>query len=904
MLNRLFAVVLFGLLPALASAQNLPPGMTQVTSVEGITEYRLSNGLQVLLIPDDSKPTVTVNMTYKVGSKHENYGETGMAHLLEHLLFKGTPTSKDVWAEFTKRGLRANGSTWYERTNYFASFSYNEDNLKWYLSWQADAMVNSFIARKDLDTEMTVVRNEMERNENNPGGVLFEKVSATAYQWHNFGKNTIGARADVENVDIGRLQTFYRMYYQPDNAVLVVSGKFDPKQVLGWTAQFFGKIPKPSRKLPALYTIDPVQDGDRTVTLRRTDGTPILYAFYHVPAGPSPDYAAVAALNLIMTDTPSGRLHKRLVENKLASAVFAFSLPLSEPTFTNIGAQLGPNQDVAKAQAELLATIESVGKEPITEEELKRAQTKWLKNWDLSFTDPEQIGVALTSSIGGGDWRLYFLQRDRVRALKLADVQRVATQYFLQDNRTLGIYLPTEKPVRAVAPTQVDVAAMVKDYKGDAAAATVAAFDASPANIDSKTQTFDLANGMRVAVLPKGSRGSAVNVSMRLDFGDEKTAMNQSMVGQAVGALLNKGTTKLSRQQIADRFDQLKARVGFGGSATSLSASIQTTRENLPAVIALASELMRESVFPPDALDEYKRQVLTGVEQQRKEPDAIVENALERHGNPYPRGDVRYASTFDETVQDVNALSVEQLRAFHKKFVGASNAQLGAAGDMDAAAVKAALDSGLANLKSPAPYTRVPEPLVPVKAERFVFKTPDKQNAFMMVHQDLPLSDNDADYVPLLMANYLLGTGGNSRLWVRIREKGGLSYDVRSTISWNSYEANSAWTTTAIFAPQNRAKVEEAFKDEVARALKDGFTQKELDEGRNGLLNFRRLSRAQDGNLAGSLANNLKLNRTFALSQKIDDGIKALTLEQVNAALRKHLKPEQFVIGFGGDFKE
>ncbi len=904
MLNRLFAVVLSGLLPVLVSAQSLPTGMSKVTSVEGITEYRLANGLQVLLIPDDSKPTVTVNVTYKVGSKHENYGETGMAHLLEHLLFKGTPTNKDVWAEFTKRGLRANGSTWYERTNYFASFSYNEDNLKWYLSWQADAMINSFIARKDLDTEMTVVRNEMERNENNPGGVLFEKVSATAYQWHNFGKNTIGARADVENVDIARLQAFYRMYYQPDNAVLVVSGKFDEKQVLGWTAEFFGKIPKPTRKLPPLYTIDPVQDGDRTVTLRRTGGTPILYAFYHVPAGPSPDYAAVAALNLIMTDTPSGRLHKRLVEGKLASAVFAFSLPLSEPTFTNIGAQLGPNQDVAKAQAELLATIESVGKEPITEEELKRAQTKWLKNWDLSFTDPEQIGVALTSSIGGGDWRLYFLQRDRMRALKLADVQRVATQYFLQDNRTLGIYLPTEKPVRAVAPTQVDVAAMVKDYKGDAAAATVAAFDASPANIDSKTQTFDLANGMRVAVLPKGSRGSAVNVSVRLNFGDEKTAMNQSMIGEAVGALLNKGTARLSRQQIADRFDQLKARVGFGGSATSLGASIQTTRENLPAVIALVSELMRESIFPADALDEYKRQVLTGVEQQRKEPEAIVENALERHGNPYPRGDVRYASTFDETVQDVNALTVEQLRAFHKKFVGASNAQLGAAGDMDAAAVKTALEAGLANLKSPAPYTRVPEPLVPVKAERFVFKTPDKQNAFMMVQQDLPLSDNDADYVPLLMANYLLGTGGNSRLWVRIREKGGLSYDVRSTISWNSYEANSAWTATAIFAPQNRAKVEEAFKDEVARALKDGFTQKELDEGRNGLLNFRRLSRAQDGNLAGSLANNLKLNRTFALSQKIDDGIKALTLEQINSALRKYLKPDQFVIGFGGDFKE
>jgi zinc protease len=886
-----------------APATALPAGMTKGATVEGVEEYRLANGLQVLLVPDDSKPTVTVNVTYKVGSRHENYGETGMAHLLEHLIFKGTPTTKDVWAEFTKRGLRANGTTSFDRTNYFASFAYNEDNLRWYLSWQADAMVNSFIARKDLDTEMTVVRNEMEMGENNPQRILWQKAMATAFQWHNYGKSTIGARADVENVNIERLQAFYRLYYQPDNAVLVVSGKFNKPQLVGWIGEFFGKIPKPTRVLPSLYTLDPTQDGEREVTLRRVGGVPLIYALYHMPAGAHPDYAAVEMLNLILGDTPAGRLHKRLVEKQLAASAFSFSFSTHDPGFTVMGAQLAPGQDLSKASTELLNVVESVTKEPITQEELSRAQTKWLKNWELSFTNPESIGVGLSSAIALGDWRMYFLARDRVRNIKLADVQRMANERFLIANRTLATYIPTEKPLRAPEPATVDVAAMVKDYKGDAAVAQAEAFDATPANIDARTQKFKLANGLEAALLPKGARGQAVSATIALNLGDEKSVFGLAEVGEATAAMLTKGTAKLTRQQIQDRFDQLKAQVAIGGGATGVGASIRTTRENLPAVIALVGEIMREANFPADALDEYKRQALAGLEQQRKDPEAIVENALARHDNPYKKGDPRYARTFEEQEAEIKALTPEKLKAFHAKHFGASFAQFGAAGDMDAAAVRKALETAFGNWKSPTPYTRVPQPLTPEKPTLLTFKTPDKQNAFMQVQQAIALTDNDPEYAAVLLGNYMLGLGGNSRLWKRIREKEGLSYDVRSQIGWNNYEPNSSWIATAIYAPQNRAKVETAFREEVTRLLKDGFTQEELNEGRQGLVNFRRLSRAQDPGLAGSLASNLKLNRTFAVSQKVDDQLAALTLDQVNAAMRKHLKLEQFVFGFGGDFK-
>ncbi len=890
--------------PAVAVAQPLPAGMTQLRSVEGVDEYRLANGLQVLLIQDDSKPSTTVNVTYRVGSKHENYGETGMAHLLEHLLFKGSPGYSTLWAEFSKRGLRANGSTWLDRTNYFASFAANEENLQWYLGWQADAMVNSFIARKDLDTEMTVVRNEMESGENNSGRILFERVMSSAYMWHNYGKSTIGARTDVEGVNIERLQQFYRTYYRPANATVIVAGKFDPAKVRQWIAVSFGPLQNPKTALPALYTLDPVQDGEKSITVRRVGGSPSLYALYHVPPGAHPDFAAISALNLILGDTPSGRLHTRIVDKQLAAAAFSFSQGLQDPGFTLLGLSLAPGQDMDKARQAMLDTIESISTDPVTQAELERARLKYLTDWELRFTNPEQVGVALSESIAQGDWRLFFLSRDQVRNLTLADVNRVATSYLLRDNRTLGSYIPTDKPLRAVAPATVDVAALVGNYKGDAAAAQVEAFDASPANIEQRTQTTLLANGMKLALLPKGTRGQAVSGSISLSFGDEKSLFGHAAIGAATAAMLNKGTSTLSRQQIQDKFDQLRAQVGFGGGATGVGVGIKTTRDKLPAVIALVGEVLRNASFPAAALEEYKRQVLSAIAEQRKDPEAIVANQLSRYGNPYPRGDVRYAASFDERVEYTQSLSVEQLQAFHRKFYGAQFGQAAFVGDLDAAQTRSAVSSALGNWNSASGYTRVAKPLLPVQASRLVFKTPDKQNAFMQVKQDLAVSDNDADFPSLVLANFMLGQGGNSRLWVRIREKDGLSYDVRSGINWSSYEPNSGWRASAIFGPQNRAAVETAFRQELERALKDGFDDKELADAKQSLLSSRRLARAQDANLASGISANLRLGRTFAISQKVDEQLAGATLAQVNAAMRKHLQPASFVFGFGGDFKD
>ena len=888
-------------------AAPLPAGMSQITSVEGVTEYRLENGLQVLLVPDDSKPTTTVNVTYRVGSRHESYGETGMAHLLEHLIFKGTPTQKDLFGEFSKRGMRANGTTSNDRTNYFASFSANEDTLRWYLGWQADAMVNSFIARADLDTEMTVVRNEMEAGENSPSQVLLQKTLASMYQWHNYGKGVIGARSDVENVDITRLQAFYRLHYQPDNATLIVAGRFDAAKVLGWVAQSFGSLPRPTRVLPTTYTLDPAQDGERSLILRRVGGTPFIFVGYHVPPGAHPDFAAAMLLAQALGDTPGGRLHKRLVEKQLAASTFASAWSLAEPGPMFLGASLAPGQDVERAKAEILAVTQSLAAEPVTAEELERARVQWLNAWDQGFADPEVIGVQLSSAIAQGDWRLYFLQRDQLRRVTLADVQRVALERLRADNRTVAVYLPTPSPQRAPAPARVDVAALLKDYRGDASVAQVEAFDPTPARIDERTQTRTLASGLKVALLPKATRGNTVQAQLRLRYGDLASLSGQTAVGPFTASLLDKGGAGMTRQQISDRFDQLQADVNFGAGVQSVNVSITTKRQHLPAVVELVGRLLREPAFPAEPLEELRRQSLAGLERQRTEPGAVVSNRLARHGNPYPRGDLRYASTVDESEAELRAVTLQQVKAFHRRFYSAALGEFSAVGDFDAAAVTQALERVLGAWKQPAAgaqaYTRVPQPLVAVAPARLTEITRDKPNANLLGGMALPLNDLHADFPALMLADHVFGAGGSSRLWKRIRETDGLSYDVRSGVAWSSYDANSGWRVSAIFAPQNLPKVEVAFNEELARSLKDGFTQQEVDEARTSLLKSRQLNRAQDGILTAVLANNLERQRTFASSQRIDDALTALTLEQVNAAWRRYIDPSRLVMVWGGDFK-
>ena len=876
------------------------------TSVEGITEYRLPNGLRVLLAPDASKPTTTVNITYMVGSRHENYGETGMAHLLEHLVFKGTPSlpGKTIVEEFARRAMRFNGTTFYDRTNYYETFAASDENLDWALKMEADRMVNSFIARSDLDSEMTVVRNEMESGENNPGRVLWQNMTAAAYQWHNYGKSTIGARTDVENVKIDNLQGFYRTYYQPDNATLIVTGKFDGAKTLERIEQYFGGIAKPARALPQLYTLDPVQDGSREVSVSRVGDSYIIGSLYHIAPGAHADANYSELVGFILGDTPNGRLHKALVDKKKVASVEGDSLALRDPGYLMFFANLNKNQSREDAKKIMLSVVEGFKKEPITEVELKRAKTSVLNAFDKALSNPVAYGIGLSEAVAQGDWRLYFLRRDRIEKATLADVQKFAENYLVESNRTYGQFLPTDKPVRADVPKAPDLAVLLADYKGKAAVSQGEVFDPSPANIDQRTVRFELPNGMKGALLSKSTRGNTVNGQIVLRMGDENSLFGKRETAQVVAQMMLRGTTKLSRQQIADRLEELKAKVNIGtANGNALSIDFETRREQLPETLALLREVLRNPTFPATEFEQFRTEWITGTEEKRRQPDAIAQNELGRYDNPYKKGDVRYTSSFAEEIEAVKAIKPADLKAFHQAFYGANHGQVSLVGDFDAKATQEALKNLLGDWKSKAKYSRVSNPFHATKGTALSFETPDKANAFYIAGVSLPLKDDAPDAQAVTLANRVFGGGGlKNRIIDRLRQKDGISYGAGSFLQLNPYDANSTLGLYAIYAPQNLAKLKAGVADEIARLVKDGVTETELADAKSGILQNNQIVRSQDGALTGALTGQLFQGRTMKFVADNEAKLKATSLAEVNAAITKYFDESKLVQVYAGDF--
>jgi zinc protease len=892
-----------GAAPA-APKPGAPP--KQVTSVEGITEYVLDNGMHVLLFPDPSKNTFTVNVTYIVGSRMEGYGETGMAHLLEHMMFKGSPKHPRIWEELQQRGAANNASTWFDRTNYFETMPAKDDNLGWALELEADRMVNANMAQADLDKEFSVVRNEFEIGENRPDGVLSERMWSTAYLWHNYGKSTIGSRTDIEKVPATSLKRFYKKYYRPDNAVLIIGGKFDATAALGLVTTHFGGLVNPGVSIEPTYTTEPAQDGERVVTLRRSGDVQVVGLLYHVSAASDPEFPAAEAISQILTAEPSGRLYVALVKTGLASSVSSSVLPLHDPGTIEVAAQVPVGKSIDVVRDKMIAIVEGLAKSKITDEELARFKSKAKKQFKLSFADSARLGVSLSEFIAAGDWRLLFLHRDHVAALTIDAIQKVAAAYLVSSNRTLGTFVPTKDPTRAPQKETPDIVKTVAGYQGAPPEAEGEKFAATLDNIEQRTTRTAFANGMKLAVLGKQTRGHVVRARLTLRFGSEAdfTGAGNRVAISVLDEILVRGTKHHSFQQLKDQWDALEAQVSFASQPGVVDVNIQTTRDNFAAVLALVDEVLRQPAFPQDQFDIMIKEDLTQLDDQKSDPQAQAFQAVTRALAPYPASHPLYTATTEESIAGLKAAKLADVKRF-AAMLGMSNATMTILGDVDAAQVRPWIEKTWGTWKSPRPWKRLVRTYTATTAGDQALDFPDKANTMIAAGHAVDMKDDDADAPAMAIANYTLGGGGFvSRLLTRLRQKDGLSYFAFSAFQLRPLDAAGGFFAGGALNPENAKKGMAAMREEIAKLVSGGITPDELTGAKQGLQQGFDRNLSNDPFVLNMLQDGLYLDRKMEYWAKQNAAIAAATVDQVNAAIKRHLKPEAMITITAGDKKK
>jgi zinc protease len=911
-LSHLFIAILIA--PLVAGAQTLPDGVRKGPSMAGITEYFYPNGLRVLLLPDPGSSVITINVTYLVGSRHEGYGETGMAHLLEHMNFIKSTHDRDIKKELVDHGARWNGTTSFDRTNYFETVNASDENLEWALGLEAERMVNMRIEKELLDTEMTVVRNEFERGENNIGRVLEERVMSTAYLWHNYGKSTIGSRADIERVPIDRLAAFYRKYYQPDNAVVTIAGQIDATETLGVVARTMGTIPRAARKLDETYTMEPAQDGERLVELRRVGKGKNLILAYHTPAMSHPDTGTLEVLSGILSGRGgTGRLDKAIVDSKKALSVRMSVEELYDPGVVLISATLSDEQSLDDVKKTIIDSLAALSRQAPAEDEVSRAKLQIVQGMDRNMANSQQFAMQLNEFIADGDWRLFFTNYEEVRRVTPEDVIRVAKLYFKDSNRTVGMFIPDAAPDRTIVPDAPGIEQLLTSYTPNVNVNAGELLDPTPFALEKRIKRSVL-GAFHLVLLPKETRGNRVQASLTIRFGNASLLAGRNAAADLTEALLIRGTKNKSRQQIQDELQKLNATIniggrgfggggGGGGSVASVTAAISATSENLIPALRLAVEILREPSFPESDFEQIRKQQIAQVERSRTDPGTLVTLALQSALSPFPRADVRHVRTIEEEIEDFNKLTLDDVKKFHEQFYGASQGEFVVVGKFDAPEVEKAAAELLGLWKSASPYERIINNYTNVQRIDSKIETPDKENAQFSAGIRIRMRDSDPDYPAMVMANYMFGGGITSRLADRVRNREGLSYGVGSNFTAPADGDAAVFSASAIANPRNTPKVEASFKDELARTVRDGFTAAELAAAKKSLHDTRTGGRSSDAGILNLLGTREQFGRTLVWDEQLDGKLDALTLDQVNAVFRRHINASEISIVKGGDFK-
>ncbi|QHT70706.1 insulinase family protein [Rhodocytophaga rosea] len=899
------------------SGQKLPAGYTQVKELGGIKEFKLeSNGLVILLKEDHTAPVLTFMVTYKVGSRDEVTGNTGSTHLLEHLMFKGSPTfnKKDgtsIDIEFGKAGAMVNATTWLDRTNYFESLP--NTHLELAIKIEADRMRNAFINEEDRQAEMTVVRNEFEQGENDPLYALDKQIWATAYQAHPYHHSTIGWRSDIEKVPIEKLKAFYDTYYWPNNATITLIGDFSESQALEYIKKHFGAIAASPKPIPQVYTQEPEQQGQRRMIVKRAGQLGMVGIAYKTPKGLEQDTYPMKVLVSILAEDKTSRLYKALVDKGLATTINpSYDIFKDEGLFIPY-VYLTPGIKQEDVEKIILDEFEKIKASGVTAQEVSRAINKIITQKAYQSDGSYSLASQINEAIAMGDWTFYVNFNDNIQKVQPIQVQAAARKYLLTDKSTVGYFIPkAEEGSTAIinSPAKNRESVQTPLYYRNPALTYLESADKHdqqvpgqknskvlPGNTFASQVQFKQINGAKVYAM-KTDVKDVVTLTGSIYAGETTSPADNSKLAHFVGSMLDKGTIKKSKFDIAEQLENIGASISFNITRHTLNFNAKCLKKDLPIVIGLIEEQLKFPAFKDEEIDKLKKQLKASIQQNTEKTNFMANQAL--LAQLYPKTHPNYPVSVEQSLKDIDKITGSDIRAFHKKYYGPASMIIVAVGDVEVPVFQKLVSNALQGFSGGITYPAIAKATHAPAEKKVVVEMKEKASATLAIGMATGLKQTDKDYLPLFVGNQVLGGGGfTGRLMSIIRDDEGLTYGIYSYHTGDVF-SDGYFGVTGQFAPELLDKGYASTMREFNRWIKEGISEKDLQDKKMNIVGSFKVELSTTGGIANEILNTIQAGLPISYLDEFPARIEALTLAEVNAAMKKYIDPSKMVVVMAG----
>jgi zinc protease len=867
----------------------------------GISSYTLANGFKIILIPFPTASNVRVELLVKTGSKLEGYGETGMAHLLEHMLFKGAGNRKNIKDDLTAMGASWNGTTNADRTNYFETLSSDPLKLDEVIRLEADRFIRSKFTQADLASEMTVVRNELENSERNPSRLVFDALGRNGFVWHGYSRSTIGARTDIENTSYQALRAFHRKHYRPDNAALIVSGNFDAQRVLALASKEFAHAKNPPTARQTNWTFDSPQALTQRSEVFASVGTTLTASAWKLPGVSERDAHALDLAVTAICDADWGSLRKDLVTER-AIAVSAYCSTSADPDYGRLVAiaKAGQDADAEALSKQLIQHIQEAASKGVTQEQLERARLSELNNIERSFDSHESIARIVSGYEVAGDWRLMFWVRDLVKSVPLEEANAALKKWIVSTNRADVLLRHADKPAPLAIAPPAPAASRVEGKEWPSIFSQADPAPKSLLELAQATRTFNLgAATAQASLISRKTQGDKVWLVIENDYGSAETLKGRRAACSAASALMKFGGNGLTRDALNRRMEELKANWNIGLSGIYL----EVPRKNLPEAFALLYSVWVDPLLPVNEFASYKSGLITYYESQLKNPVSLADNESRLRFDNFPVGHWSKPQTFEAQIAEIKSLTFEEMKRCVVDFAKISHVRVGVVGQLQPSDVQALWAKVVVTSANAMAYQRVPDPMAPavVDATPIRVELPDTTNAKVTGNVVVALNRRSKDFPVLQIAVEVMGGNASSLIWKELREKEGIAYSTGMLMNGSMLDDRTTITLYATSATAQANKAMEKLKAVLQRVLSEGLTDADIERAKKTWAERRKAFLGKESNFASTMASALSDGYDFMERVQFDKAIEQVNAQQVTAVLRKYLanSPMVWAVGQG-----